>query len=250
MEENGEDPADLEEFATLGLDVLMEGGLVDFVMKVIIKPSFQNNECLWNVFTTMGGLNTFSSYLQPFEGEIAHLIRSASENHNDFPNPNVNAITKPPLNNNNIEIKFNINNLGRPALDVARTLVHEMIHATIFRWMLIAAKTGALMPEEGMSQQELINYIENLRIDFPGIYDYYYKRHTPEWQHEQMAVHFVPIIVSALKEFDDSFDEEVYEALSWVGLKNTISWNNLNEQDQNNFNQIRVNFLIANENCE
>lgn len=50
--------------------------------------------------------------------------------------------------------------------------------------------------------------------------------------------------------FDYFFDEEVYEALSWVGLKNTISWNNLNEQDQNNFNQIRVNFLIANENCE
>lgn len=37
-------------------------------------------------------------------------------------------------------------------------------------------------------------------------------------QHELMAAHYRDIIKDAIKEFEDSFDEEIYEALAWVGL--------------------------------
>lgn len=37
-------------------------------------------------------------------------------------------------------------------------------------------------------------------------------------QHELMAAHYRDIIVNAMKEFDDSFDQEIYQALAWVGL--------------------------------
>jgi len=61
-----------------------------------------------------------------------------------------------------------------------------------------------------------------------------------------MAEHYRGVIVEALKEFDNSYDSEVYEALAWRGLmgsgvidQNTglppnpvVAWENLSQQDR------------------
>lgn len=194
------------------------------------------------------GTSTFQNYLSQFDGEfsIANLKLTAST---DLPNT-VNALTHAPLLNNMVEIEFNLNNLDRPSLDVARTLIHEMIHATMYRWMLIAAETGALEPEGGMTQQQLVNYIENLKDNFPGLYDYYVARNFDDWEHEQMAAHFRDIIEDALKEYDSSYPDEVYEALAWEGLKNTSTWNNLTPQEQAAIEATKQNFHNNNPDCE
>lgn len=121
-------------------------------------------------------------------------------------------------------------------------MIHEMIHATIFRYMLIAAETGTLEPENGMTQQQLINYINNLKSNFPGIHDYYYERELPNWQHEMMAQHYRGIIIQALIEFDNSHPSELYEALAWVGLKGTVAWNSLSPEQQAIYNQMAQDF--------
>lgn len=54
--------------------------------------------------------------------------------------------------------------------------------------------------------------------DFPGIYDYY-RRYAKNWQHEQMAAHYVKLIGQILQEFDNySKSYQYYEDFAWVGL--------------------------------
>jgi hypothetical protein len=65
------------------------------------------------------------------------------------------------------------------------------------------------------------------------------------------AAYFITLIKNALKDFDQTQqDPEVYEALAWMGLKNTISWNNLLESQRDNYNQLRQNFISNNINCQ
>lgn len=85
---------------------------------------------------------------------------------------------------------------------------------------------------------------------FLDAYDYYMRHHyslpagVPSHgpQHEAMAAHYRDIIVDAIKEFDDSFDEEIYQALAWTGLHGTISWENLTNEERAAIVQIRNQF--------
>ncbi|OYQ46131.1 hypothetical protein CHU92_01580 [Flavobacterium cyanobacteriorum] len=164
------------------------------------------------VYNQLGGSPTFQDYLQNFDGEfsVAHLKLSAGQ-------PGGHAITYPP-ENYVINITFDINILSQiPPLDVAGTMIHEMIHAEIFRKMMIAAQTGSLQPED-MTVAQQTAYVQNLQNNFPGIYDYYISRYHPNWDHQMMAQHYREIIKNALREFDPFQPEEVYEAIAWVGL--------------------------------
>ena len=67
---------------------------------------------------------------------------------------------------------------------------------------------------------------------FLDAYDYYMRFHYDmengippgDPQHELMAAHYRDIIQDALEEFDDSFDEEIYETPAWVGLLGKVVW--------------------------
>lgn len=62
-----------------------------------------------------------------------------------------------------ITITFNENNLDRPSLSVARTFIHEIIHAEIFRKLLSVAQHPSIL----LTQSQIIQ----LRNDYPGLYD-------------------------------------------------------------------------------
>lgn len=221
---------------------------VDFPNKVIEDSTFVNNLCLKTIYDTMGNAPTFNNYLQNFDGEfsVAHLKLSSST---DLPD-DTNAQTSAPQNYI-ITITFNENNLDRPNLSIARTFIHEMIHAEIFRKLISVSQTSniqALTPE----------IMQLLQNDYPGLYDYYlrWKNNIPHGmnltsaQHQVMAQHYRDIIKQALIEFDDSHTQEVYEALSWIGLKNTIAWNSLSQAERNNIDQTIFSFENNNPNCQ
>jgi hypothetical protein len=69
-------------------------------------------------------------------------------------------------------------------------------------------------------------------------------------QHEAMAQHYRDIIKQALKEFDNSQTDEIYEALAWTGLKNTVAWNNLTQTKRDSINQTITDFNTNNPNCQ
>ncbi len=66
-----------------------------------------------------------------------------------------------------------------------------------------------------MSTQEQINYVNSLRNNFFGIYDYYIENYKLTWNHNIMAEHYIEVIADAIPEFDNnSLNPRVYENIA------------------------------------
>jgi hypothetical protein len=217
---------------------------LDNVDEIILDDSFKDTkaECVFNkLFTLTGG---FQKAIQKFDGEfpVSHLNFSVSYDLD----PNVNGKTYTPLKFIT-EIAINGNNLNRPNLDIARTIVHETIHAEMFRKLLSAAQKGELN-YNGWAKSEVEQYVKNIQNDFPGIFDFYTRYldiegKTNEWQHEQMAAYYREWMVDILKELDPMQTGEIYEALAWVGLRGTTSWEEQSKEYQDNMKKIASDFV-------
>lgn len=96
---------------------------------------------------------------------------------------------------------------NRSILGLARTFTHEVIHAEMYR--------------------KVRSVNNNISInDFPGIYDYY-RRYLKNWQHQQMAQHYIATIADILQTFDGNKNtRQYYEDISWVGLYRLRDKNN------------------------
>mgnify|MGYP003624723525 CR=1 FL=1 len=188
--------------------------------KILPTQTFTNSKagCIYDKLKNLSG--GFAKAIQKFDGEfpVSHLKFSLVVPNN----PNANASTTPP-SNYIIEIKFNPNKLNRPNLSIARTMIHEMVHAEMFRKILSIIDNGGDL--NGMTRSEWTNKLSN--GDYPGIYDYYSRFGANKFQHEQMASHYRATMISIMKEFDNSQSDATYEALAWAGLHMTSAWNDL-----------------------
>jgi hypothetical protein len=224
--------------------------------EIIIDPSFLNTkaECIYNKL--MGSSTGFKNAIQKFDGEfpVSHLKLTI----NDNLEPNVYGITLPPVNYIT-EVQIS-NNALRSLSDLGKATVfaHEIIHAEIFRKMLSAAQLGNLDPNN-MNAQQQTNYVNSLKDNFPGLYDYYLVRYKPTWNHEMMANHYRTTIADIIQKFDNNrLSRSTYEAVSWVGLGvldsdkglTTIAWDNLTPEQKIVINNlIRDNFYNGPSNC-
>ncbi|WP_445720447.1 hypothetical protein [Flavobacterium sp.] len=249
-----------EQFAEAALQTLCNGGGVDFTLQIILDPSFKNNPCLKGVYDTMiQNSPTANNYLNNFDSSmsVANLMFASSNTLSAASN----AVTSPPQNYL-ISITFNSNNLNRPQLSIARTFIHELIHAEIFRKLLSISNH----PSINLTLSELYQNKEN----FPGLYDYY-SRYTlntiqlSDPQHQMMAQHYRDIISDAIKEFDNNqHSQDVYDALAWVGLMGegsinmttgltsnpTVAWQNLTQTQRINIINTVTTFESSNTNCQ
>ena len=115
--------------------------------------------------------------------------------------PEASAVTDQPVDGL-IKITFNPNKLDRPKLDVARTMIHEIIHAEMYRKLLeVAGQPNIPWTRE---------FINTLRNNYEGLADYYTRywlelpldQQPGDPQHQLMAEHFIDIIIQALKDVD------------------------------------------------
>ncbi len=118
----------------------------------------------------------------------------------------------------------------RTVIELVKTILHEGIHAELFRIV------------------KIIGGYENLGPDnYPEIWEAY--RNYEDWSHEYMANWYLNKIAFALAEFDnDSFSIEHYKALAWQGLGDnpnnpshpiTIHWTNLINTEKENILSLR-----------
>ncbi|MET2986449.1 hypothetical protein [Aureibaculum conchae] len=146
--------------------------------------------------------------------------------------------THPP-ENFNIVIEFSNTQLSNISdVGSAVAFAHEVIHAEIFRKMLSAAKKGDLNQSE-YTTEERVNYVNSLRNNFPGLYDYYWDRFRSTWNHNLMAQHYRTTIADIAQQFDDNkFSRQVYEDIAWAGLRiledmnNSVAWDNLSTSEK------------------
>ncbi|QCX54401.1 hypothetical protein [Elizabethkingia sp. JS20170427COW] len=198
----------------------------------IVKPTanFKNNTRLNCIFNKAKTSSNFNQYLSNFDSRfsVAHLQFDVK----NLSNSTTNAETDPPTGYW-IKIKINSNNLNRPTLDIARTFMHEIIHAEIFRLLLSLAPTS----NGSINTTTLLQMLKN--SDYPGLLDYYVRYGGVNgMQHEQMAAHYRGIIKNFLKQIDNSITDSQADAIAWVGLKNTVAWNALSPSEKTNIDTI------------
>ena len=204
--------------------------------EIIIDPLFKNTkaECVYEKLISLSG--GFKKAIQKFDGEfpVSHLKFSINNNLGTY----TYGVTIPPKNYVT-EIQMNENSLGLLSdLGKATAMVHEVIHAEIFRKMLSAAQKGDLNIGK-YTTQERINYVNSLKDNFPGLYDFYIERYRPTWNHNMMASHYRTTIADLLQNFDNQrLDRSIYEAVAWMGLRNiennetSIAWDNLPDSEK------------------
>jgi len=139
-------------------------------------------------------------------------------------------------NSNNIDLILAENVIqNQSSIEVAFTLLHEGIHAEIYR---------KLLSIHGPSNLNNMN--------FPSMFNLYQQyKLTQGFSHEYMANYYVNIMANALKEYDNNkFDIGYYKALSWGGLNETNYYiNNLSITQKDDIS-LKTNQLLNNRNKE
>jgi hypothetical protein len=234
-------------FAKKALEALIEGGEVDFFYRVIVDDSFKENECLNDIYEAMGKASTFNGYLQAFNSSMSVANLKFSSDSNFASNRkqkyhNAMAITDPPLNSNLISIDFNTdpatsgNILNKPDVFKVVSLIHEVLHAEMYRKMLDAVK-AAKINSTNLNWRtwplgtDFDDFVESLENKYFGIFDHYTRY---DWdddapdnaQHQQMAGYYRDVVKQALTEYDPSLTLAQKEALSWIGLNSAdiVAW--------------------------
>ncbi len=176
--------------------------------------------CIYNKLITSS--TDFKRDIQRFDGEfpVSHL-RFKSEN---MLGTKKGSTTPLGLNNTpNYYIDIHLNSANniygyhqRPNLMVVKTIAHEVIHAGMFRKLMSLARRGNLSTNN-WSVTHQVNYVNSIKKNFPGIYDYY-RRHK-NWQHQQMATHYRSTIADILRDFDtNQHSRQFYMDLAWGGV--------------------------------
>ena len=234
-----------------------------FDEQIFIDDAFRNNICLKGIYDNMGKASTIKDYLSNFDGEfsVAHLALKYDENfgeNNDEEYHNAMAYTDWPQNylinivfNGDVNLSASIH--GQPKLKVALAMMHELIHAEIFRKLMSLAQKPDLDFYDWYIEdpEDWRNFVNSLRNNFNGLYDYYMRfewgvppgQEVDDAHHQLMAQHYIDIIVDALSDYDNNaHSQEVYEALAWIGLYDTVAWDNLTEQQQSTHITNRQNY--------
>ena len=202
-------------------------------LRVEIDQSIKNNATL-NCIVQKLQLAKFINDLTLFDGNS--INRNVILKVGPTPKINgweVNALTDGSLGPYRIEITLNEKKIDRGALDIARTIIHELIHAEIIRANDLA---------EGSSWDP----------DFQINYEKYRNNYGKDWpSHEYMAEHMVNKIANALMQIHpylgldefrsnpevlsvfprNSIPSDFYKAMAWVGLDGTVEYNNNPSRD-------------------
>lgn len=178
--------------------------------KIIIDKTFEDNECVKAIYDKLGGVDMAKRYLKAFDNQLkAPDLTWKLESIDSKSNTIVHGQTDP-LGFYNYEITINKNHIDYP-LEVAGTMLHELIHATLMRWIDSVGR-------------------ELTTKNFPGLFDYYSRYDKEDAQHNLMANSYVDLMVKTLKQYDSSYDNKYYEAIAWGGLEGTTDYNNLSSK--------------------
>ena len=133
----------------------------------------------------------------------------------------------------------------RPNLLTAKTIIHEIIHAEMFRKLLSLANNNG-----SIDITILTRMLQ--QSDYPGMLDYYTRfGGINGFQHQQMAAHYRKTIARMLQEFDtgtpipaNQQPQQLYLDLSWEGLiyTNIVAWQNI----MNDTERARIENVISN----
>lgn len=179
--------------------------------------AFDQNPCTKGVLDALDENNIGYDLLTSFLGDnptAEVIIDITPEIPNSSGDGTISAHTLPPANGTiKIEVSQEYLNQGRSNLEVARTLLHELIHAELF------AQTSL----NGNS--------------FSSLFENFVRPRVGSEQHNVMSQYYVDRLASMMQQFDQNvngqdYGLDMYRAGAWVGLENTDLWISGLNQDE------------------
>lgn len=216
--DNNNNSCEANSFISEGLDTIDEGGELDLENEIIFSNDFKQTRayCVVKLLTDSNN-NLFQDVVSTFIGDNAKSrIRFLYEPlylTNGGDDTTTEANTSPPDPLGVITIRFNsfTNSAFANSLEIATSILHESIHANLFR--IVEGK----------------NDVPNLLSDYQYQYivdllEYYENNNSPMFitsnaQHTFMANFHVGNIAQAIRELDDNlYSEDHYKSFGWEGL--------------------------------
>lgn len=220
-------------FAIEAVVTLMNGGEVDFPNKIIIDSTFVNNAKVKCTYQQISKNKRIKNLLESFIGEESdydlkfQVVQDLQCNNALDPSGcSYNYLETDNLVNISIDQDY-VNSNQTPTLFIARTIIHEAIHANLYLALF------------NLNNGNTINLpdINN----FEAIYEEY--RVYKGWQHEVMANHYIGLVTQTLQEihpllndqtFIDSLNndypdmaiEQFYTCIAYLGLNGTVGQTN------------------------
>ncbi|WP_271769545.1 hypothetical protein [Aquimarina algiphila] len=219
-------------FANEARIAYLAGEFVDLDLQIVSDGLTGKAKCL-HEFLAEKGSNFIKDIMANFEGNSEFGIKIVSKQKVfGSDGKEVSGKTHPP-EDGIIVIEISIDKaISRSALSVARTIIHEYIHADMFR------KTNAA----DQQAQEV--------LDFRLTFDQFERTNfEPKPQHSTMALLYVNQIANTLKEFHKNVLvgdynyltnngtislDDFYQGLAWSGLRNqgVKAWTDLGDEEQ------------------
>jgi hypothetical protein len=223
-------------------------GEVDFDEK-IINTLTGKALCIYNKLKSSS--SCFANAIKKFDGDfpVSHLKFEIDPNESSNTRK---AYTTPP-SNYMISIVLNGNAIKdasyqkRPNLMVAKTIIHEVIHAEMWRKILSIIDNGGNI--QGTTRQQWVDKLSN--GDYPGIFDFYTRFGANGFQHPQMAANYRNVIADALASFDNNANpRQFYDDLAWEGLiyQNDPTWGSLSSSEKTRIQNTINNYFNQNKN--
>ena len=214
-----------KEFAKLAIDALINNGEVDYFDKIINNLTGKA-ACVYKKLKDNSILN---KTLEKFVGEKTpvHLIVDQKSNLRERDNdPNSPLINGKTYYGTSYYIIITLNTEqvnSRPSLAVVRTILHEAIHAEIYRKI----KTTSGMYFDSFNNEWKLP--DGSRAHFPTLFDNF-NDDPNNPHHHYMANYYRTALEEGLKEYaaliGETHSDQFYKDFVWNGLLETKAWQN------------------------
>lgn len=201
---------------------------------ICTTEEFDSNDCVKEIWNTMKesdvGYETIKNYIG--EHPTAELCLNIKDLGGDV---NGNTSTTGTYSDPVITINLNSQNLERSKLSIARTLLHEMIHAELYGMVI-----------EARGYDNFHNYSQNYNNDFLAVWNYIEEFSINGWQHEYMADYYIRYISTGLQKLEKYYVSESFkraandgyfhfainEDWNWNSFYTYVAWEGLHETEQ------------------
>ena len=201
---NGIVPVEIKNFAKEAIRAFLNGAEVDYEER-IINGLTGKAKC---VYDKIKELNLFKSTIGKFaKGNYNLILKGWTQNACNNPSDDGCTDAKDLINGN---ITIYIQNIQQGTLDLAATILHEGIHAELYKYVDEYQK--GIDPN---NRKNLLEYYFAYKVDNGGN-----RFATSNAQHQHMADAYITPIAEALRQLDNyQYPIKDYLSLAWDGLR-------------------------------
>lgn len=213
------------------------GTFDEWVKNHINEGNLKNNKCANTVYQTLKSRSgLFNNLLGNFKG--GNSVLNLSFNVKYIPSEPGTLITGQTytgqIQNGHVRIDINTEALGSTDLGIAKTFIHEMLHAKMF-YDLVNAGWDGIKDIKEINPASLPSLLRAYQ-------EYKYEK-GEDAQHKFMSEYYIPKIGRALAQFDGhKQNSSVYEDLAWTGLQGTQAYEALSKAKRDKITEANNNF--------